>query len=441
MDGRNGLSEVPLDSVNQVIERSTASLSDGPYNPDVLCRHLILRSGLLREPTTGHIDFVHKSFQEYLAAKALISTDNVGELISNADNHQWEQVVVFSAGQGNIRQISDLLNGLLNKHNTGKMLRRARLLAVACMGETRGLNPDVLNKLNQVTSKLVPPRSVEEAETLSIAGERIIRYLAKLRRTDPTINAAIIRCAALVGGLNAMKLISSIAVREEFEPGDHWEAYISPGTIHGELMLAWEYFEPEAYASAVIAPSGLDAIAVQDENLLQYVRRMPEIKAITIEIPYDLDLTTMAELQQLQSVSFVGGNMKSLTGLLGNSPDLSAFKLLACERLSDISQLSNYANLSYLWISYCQHISDYDVLRRLSSLESLWLQGQENVDLSVLSDLPSFKDLTMAECGTVDIRPLANSDIGIYVFEDTGVVDYPTAGFRPVVSRNWTKSD
>ena len=106
---RNGVAEIPFKRLEQVIQRSTASLPNGPYNTKDLCRHLTLRSGLLREPTAGSIDFIHKSFQEYLAAKALMAADNVRELVRNSDDDQWEQVLILASGQGNEAQISELV--------------------------------------------------------------------------------------------------------------------------------------------------------------------------------------------------------------------------------------------------------------------------------------------------------------------------------------------
>jgi predicted NACHT family NTPase len=47
------------------------------------------RSGLLREPAAGRVDFVHRTFQEYLAAKAAVDNDEIGQLVANAHDDQW----------------------------------------------------------------------------------------------------------------------------------------------------------------------------------------------------------------------------------------------------------------------------------------------------------------------------------------------------------------
>lgn len=430
---RNGVAEAPLDSVRRIVGRSAASLPGGPYDEIALSRHLILRSGLLREPTEGKIDFVHKSFQEYLAAKALVAADNIGELVGNAHKDEWEQVVILSAGQGNTRQTSDLLQGLLEMPGSNKSVRRMRLLAVACIGEIRGAAPEVLAALGQVIPKLIPPRSIAEAETLSLAGERILPFLAKLRRSDASQNASMIRTAALIGGAKAMAVIAQVAIRQEFEEGEFTHAYIETGTIFGELMRAWEYFDPQAYANVVLVPSGLDAVTIQDMRLLRYVRQMPGITSLALE-PSDrmIGIGLLDDMPDLRGLAIIGAEIPSLTGIVREWPAMREFTLLFVDGLRDISALTLLKNLEILQISYCEDLRDFSALVQLRSMYSLWLQGQADVDLSVLSGVSSLEDLTIAEGGTVDVRPLANNkDLSIYIFDDTEVVDFAGTTFLP----------
>jgi len=93
---RNGVVETAADSARDVLRRSANSLPDMKYSPVELYRHLLLRSGLLREPTAEFVDFVHRTFHEYLAARALIDSDNVGEVIKNASDDQWHEVVIVN---------------------------------------------------------------------------------------------------------------------------------------------------------------------------------------------------------------------------------------------------------------------------------------------------------------------------------------------------------
>ena len=135
---------VTTDSARTVLGQSALSLPSRPPADTDLYKHLLLRSGVLREPTAGHVDFVHRTFQEYLTARALIRTDSVNQLVRNADDDQWREIVILASGLGITRQTSDLLRGLVKQSWRGKQQYRRRLLAIACLDEIRDTEPAVL---------------------------------------------------------------------------------------------------------------------------------------------------------------------------------------------------------------------------------------------------------------------------------------------------------
>src|SRR2546430_10159569 len=59
---------------------------------------LLLRSGLLREYSAGQVDFVHKTFQEYLAAKRIVETDSIEMLARHATDDSYREVIVMAVG-------------------------------------------------------------------------------------------------------------------------------------------------------------------------------------------------------------------------------------------------------------------------------------------------------------------------------------------------------
>lgn len=76
-------------------------------------RHLLERSGLLREPVQGRVDFVHRTFQEYLAAQDTTNTDDVGTVVQNGHLDQWHEVVVLAVGHASQKQREELLARLI----------------------------------------------------------------------------------------------------------------------------------------------------------------------------------------------------------------------------------------------------------------------------------------------------------------------------------------
>ena len=112
---RNGWSDAPADRVAAQVARSLLQLHKVSAEPPDVFRDLMERSGLLREPTAGRVDFVHRTFQEYLAAKAAVDNDEIGQLVANAHDDQWREVVVMAAGHAPPDQCAELLRGLLKR--------------------------------------------------------------------------------------------------------------------------------------------------------------------------------------------------------------------------------------------------------------------------------------------------------------------------------------
>ncbi|WP_399476872.1 hypothetical protein [Streptomyces sp. TRM68367] len=58
-----------------------------------ILRHLVVRSGLLREPGAGTVEFVHRTFQDHLGAKTAVEDGDFGLLVRGAADTQWADVV------------------------------------------------------------------------------------------------------------------------------------------------------------------------------------------------------------------------------------------------------------------------------------------------------------------------------------------------------------
>ncbi|MGW2232300.1 hypothetical protein [Streptomyces formicae] len=46
--------------------------------------HLPIRGGVVREPVPGYVDFVHRTFQDHLGARAAVEARDLGVLVRNA---------------------------------------------------------------------------------------------------------------------------------------------------------------------------------------------------------------------------------------------------------------------------------------------------------------------------------------------------------------------
>ena len=232
---RNGWSDAPADRVAAQVGRSLMQLHKVGTDPSAAFRALLERSGVLREPATGRVDFVHRSFQEYLAGKAAVDNDEIGQLVANAHDDQWREVVVMAAGHAQPDQCAELLRGLL-KRGRRRHWSRLRPLAIACMQTARRLDPQLRAEIEQVAEQLVPPTTNETAEALAGAGEMLLDLLRTKPPHTAAQAAASIRAASRIGGPNALSLIADILACSA-------ESYDT--RVDREVINAWRFFEPD----------------------------------------------------------------------------------------------------------------------------------------------------------------------------------------------------
>jgi hypothetical protein len=165
---------------------------------DDLTSYLIERSGMLTSPTASEVSFVHRMFQDYLAAYEAAVNGYSDTLISMAHLDGWWDVIVLACGHAATGSREHLLSGILDRAESDhRHARRLRILAVACLETSVTLDADLLQRIENVASRLVPPRSVREVESLLNAGVKLVDYLPQSTEEFPVASAvATVRLAA-----------------------------------------------------------------------------------------------------------------------------------------------------------------------------------------------------------------------------------------------------
>jgi NACHT N-terminal Helical domain 1/NACHT domain len=422
---RNGAAEASEQAARQIIASSAVSLPSAPDDADGLYRHLVLRSGLLREPTAGHVDFVHRTFQEYLAAKSLAASNNIGELVRNAADDQWREVVILAAGQGNTQQTSDLLRGLLRPTWRGKHRYRRRLLAVACMEEVISADPKAIADVHDAVPELLPPRSTTQAEALSRIGERLLPLLEQHPPRTPDEKVAAIRAATLIGSREAMRVIAGLAKDASTQ-------------VHQELTRAWLYFDVLEFAEKVLAPADVESLSLDHMSLLPYLPKMPSIRMLTLNFDGLTQLPSLRPLDELPllhqlTLNNIPETTQILTGVIGEWPSLESLDLFG-GRMLDTSAIGSLPGLTSLGIWF-DGIGDPSALTRLTRLRSITFWGEENLSIiGILPQLPALKEVRIFRAAVADLSPLAECELTILLY-DTKPTGTDSPGFRPAVKQ------
>jgi hypothetical protein len=416
---RNGHTDVSTADAETRITAKLRSMGQIDVPPQTVFRHLLDRGGVLREPVPGQIDFVHRTFQEYLAAQAAVEEDDIGILTANAHLDEWREVVVLAAGHAHPAQRERLLDGILKKEPDEEERLKLDLVALACLETSPELNEQLRNEIEDRAGKLIPPRSFDEARVLAAAGEFVLDLLADTQAETPAATAATIRTIALIGGPGALELLTRYREAQDEEVVD-------------ELIEVRQRFDLAEFAERVLADLPIDYLLVghpADLVGLEHIRCLKYLECDITE-PDELDLAPLAGTS-LESIRLT-------TGRSYGSTDIGTLAAIATLReiTADVpthgwARLAELPSLEYLRLSHIEDIgqlAELAPLRHLPALSLNWVSGLEDLQMLSFLDRPhalsfrrclrlrdletlrrwagSLTELSFAECPDVDLSLL-----------------------------------
>jgi hypothetical protein len=255
--------------------------------------YLLERSGVIREPVVGRIDFIHRSFQEYLAAQAAVDRDDIEVLIERAADEQWRQVVIVAAGLGNQRQTKRIFEKLLNPP---RKLREHRLAlertALGCLETATEVDPVVAAQIKEGAGALIPPRTSEHVYALSRVGEHALDLLADVQIDDTVSLLCMTQVATTLGGSLGLKLLETIS--------DGLSPKLDGAAFTETLIRLWPQFDTLEFADRVLARRDLPVFTVRDANMVPGLSRVPSINKLICRLGPDYtDYSFLAAMPRL----------------------------------------------------------------------------------------------------------------------------------------------
>ncbi|CAM5392319.1 ATP-binding protein [Streptomyces avidinii] len=352
-DGAIAMIAESLDAMPQVKAQGT--------DAQTVFRHLLIRSGLLREPVPGSVHFVHRTFQDYLGAKAAVEARDFGVLVRNAHDDTWDNVVRMAVGHARPDERAYLLRQLLARADQSEPDRsRLVLLAAACLEHAPELDPEVWREVKARTACLLPPRSPGQAGELAKAGELVLELLPEPAGLTEGEAAATIRTAALVGGDRALQVIAG------FRTDDRYEA-------SRELSDAWGRFPVDVYADTVLADAPLRTahLHVRTRGQLRALDRLPHVRRlhVTWDGPLPPEIARRRDLESL---------------IMHRNP-----------RLADLSPLAGHPSLRHLGVLDCPKVTGIEVVAELAADSLAFGYLRDYLSLAPLAGVAGLRSLVI----------------------------------------------
>ncbi len=383
-------------------------------DPSELLDHLLERSGVLRKPVPGKVDFVHRTFQEYLAADEAVQQHHVPTVVAHAHLDTWRETVVMACGHATARQATDLLSGILNRaEKESNNARALRLVATACMETAQDIDPRVRTRLDaMVQDKLVPPRSRRETESLASVGYHILRHLPRdLDSLSDSQAQATTRVAALTGSPDALPLLARYA--SDARKG-----------VQSEIESAWHYFDPEHYAKVVLANASLfnGEITVTSRLMIPHLRYLDKLSRTCIRLPANeaiADLTVVSNVPNLRRLELRVSRGSSVDlGPLADHGDLEFVDLTRAGKFVGARSIAKLSNLVHLALTQEAPWRGGKFLRALQGLRALHLSARGDLDFSALVHMEHLRSLSFANPGAdlLHTIPLCEQVLGVGIW-------------------------
>ncbi|MGX1909551.1 NACHT domain-containing protein [Streptomyces phaeochromogenes] len=413
---RNGQTELDHDTARALVDDALPAMPHiaQQADADAVLTHLLARSGLLRQPTAETIDFVHRTFQDYLGAKAAIEARDIPLLVRHAHDDQWEDVLRMAVAHARPHERASLLRRLITRGDrTPKHRTRLHLLATACLEHATELDPAVREDVQQRTAALLPPRSDDEARTLAAVGPVILDLLPGPEDLEDDEAEAVVTTAGRIGG------DAALTVMKKFRASTNVRVQ---STLHAD----WGNFDTEDYVREVLAHvPGAPYVMVRSAEqftALRHLRTLASVgfrgdftsSEITSAIrPEELRMLHIFENSVLDNLDFLQvytsltdisfsqcPNVSDLTPLAATP--VTTLNLFDCE-VARIDDLQGLTHLKSLGIDLELPHWNLEVLPVGADLTNLWLGVSSCEHLRTLEDITRWPNLaTLNLCGPVD---------------------------------------
>ncbi|BBH68336.1 ATP-binding protein [Actinoplanes sp. OR16] len=392
----NGWAAAEVGRVKSKIATILESMARVTVTPETVYEFLLARSGVLREPAPGQVDFIHKTFQEYLAAVRFVDEDAIDSLLRNADLDEYREVIVMAAGCARQHEAEHLVSALLDEAadsgTDSVRTARLRLLAVSCSEVTSRLSRDLSERVVDELGEVIPPDSPDQARILAGLGEYVLPALPDDCSSLPdNAAAATLLTAGLVGGPAALSLIATL--RNDQRPA-----------VCRERLAAWSYFDGREFAREAFGPrpDGWDLL-VSDPALLPNLKYVTDLNSVSCHFSGDLSDFARRELSYLERLDSLTlsdnpslGSLRFLEGLLS----LRSLILDQCGGMTEPGSGMYWPGLRHLTVRNCDLKVDPHQFESAPGLETLLVDATEMLAANLLTRQPRLRCLELSALPT-----------------------------------------
>ncbi|MFG3110651.1 NACHT domain-containing protein [Streptomyces tendae] len=281
---RNSRQEMDRHEALGIVDRALPALNLADAGGEEVYRALLLRSGLLREPAEGRVDFLHRTFQDYLGARLAVQEMDFDLLVNHAHLDEWDDVILLALAHARPKEAEQMLRRLTELETP-----RGTLLAAAGLRYAAEVAPEVRARVEEGLATHIPPTGFGDAREIAQAtGDLMLTLLPGPEEVSHVVGATVVSAAVEVGSEAALQFLT----RYRNHPAKD---------VQTILAAAWRRFDREQYAQEILAHLPQQrAVDVYTNDDLRTLRALGGWEHIVIRGAYRVeDLTELIVPERL----------------------------------------------------------------------------------------------------------------------------------------------
>jgi hypothetical protein len=299
--------------------------------PERVLRFLLERSGLLQERTDDAIQFIHRTFQDFLAAKEFHESGYFLELLREAGNKAWRDVIVLGVGHATRKDARQLIEKLVEFGDQEEERERKwylHVLAAQCATSLQELDAEVMEVVRGRVGALMPLQRASETMDLAGLGAWAVEVLPVPHEGMKT--------------LAALYTVETLARIRTAESRQKMGQFASRSDLHcsASIVNGWSRHPAAEYAREVLAGARFRNLSVSNSAQLAQLPHMGTFPSLAVNGSYSADaLDAHLPTQGLESIRLAHNKEATHLEFLRKRAPLERLSVSACPALRSLSVL------------------------------------------------------------------------------------------------------
>ncbi len=337
-------------------------------SPEAVLTHLLNRSGLLQERNDTVIQFIHRTFQDYLAAKELQESDGLGELLKHAADEEWQDIVLLAVGHCHRGEVRRLIEGLIEKGDQAEDRRIGgdiHVLAARCALSAVVLEEEVREQIANRVRALLPPADGNAAAKLISLGSYVFPLIPGPEGLDDQAAKKVVQVIRDISGPDSLPLLQRFAHHPSPE-------------VRDTLVTAWPRHPEDEFARQVLSHASLEdaEITVLTSSMIAALRYCGTIGHVIIDMAINsTDLAKVLPDKGIRELTVLDNPLLDGLSFIHTLSGLTSLSIRKCPRVRHLSALEGLPLTSlHLELNEIQK-SELASLKQIDRLIDLSLEG------------------------------------------------------------------